>query len=150
QMACGEDIMNVASGLRLEGDDVRALIHIEHRLDGAEPGRVRQSDDFEITLLQHGAVISRAPLLDRRTGSARAPVKAPPGQGETEPSKGPFADIEVSDRDANVIEIKSKRLRHSTLVDLHGCQTGPRATIGRRLRREGAMYRASGIGSCFR
>src|SRR5262245_22427286 len=93
QMACGEDIMNVANGLRLKRHDVRALIHIEHRLDRAELGRVRQSDDFEIALLQHSAVISRAPLLDRRTGRAGAPMKAPAGQGETESPKGPFAGV---------------------------------------------------------
>src|SRR5262249_42010575 len=113
QMPCSESGMNVANGLRLEGDDVRALIHVEHRLDRAELAGVGQSDDFEIASRQHRAVISRAPLLDRRPGSARTAVKAARGQCEAEPPEGAFARIEIAGRNADVIEIDSKRLRHA-------------------------------------
>src|SRR5262249_7801360 len=113
KLVCGQDVMNPANGLRLERYYVRALIHIEHRPDRAEPGGVGQSDDFNVASLQHRAVICRTPLLDRHPGCARAAVKAARGQIESEPAKGPFARIQIASRNADVIEIDGKWLRQA-------------------------------------
>src|SRR5215470_3637651 len=92
---------------RPERNDVRALVAPDHGLRGAELARVRDAEDFQISLLEHGAVVRRAPGLNRAAGHAGALVVAAAGEIKAETLKRLQTRIEIRYGNTHVIEVES-------------------------------------------